>query len=63
MDGREWIARSTPFLILTHLLVIVLMLVIVIELLSQQIEHEQEHEHDYDWGSEVTLSTFAYISR
>ena len=26
-------------------------------------EHEQEHEHDYEGETDVTLSTFAYISR
>ena len=71
MDGREWIARSTPFLILSDLLVIVLVLVIVIGSLSHQIEHEQEHEHENDLqrhysdlpADPAALSTFAYISR
>ena len=73
MDGREWIARSTPFLILSDLLVIVLVLVIVSGSLSHRIEHEHEHEHEHENdlqrryshlpANPAALSTFAYISR
>lgn len=55
---EEWIARSTPFAFLGRFVIV---LVLVIE--SYAAEHEHEHEHDYDGREEVTLSTFAYISR
>gem|GEM_PF-5923729 len=65
---EEWIARSTPFSFLDSFFVIVLLLVLEFLLSNwSDCDHEQEHEHehdyDYDCGTEVTLSTFAYISR
>jgi hypothetical protein len=76
MDGREWIARSTPFLIHAGSSRARARARDRNRLVLAQIEQEHEHEHENDMkqnytgfpaGSEdanaAALSTLAYISR
>jgi hypothetical protein len=60
MCGRSGIVRSHSFRVLGCFLIL---LVLVIMLVIEYRSIERDHEQDYGEASEVTLSTFAYISR